>query len=96
MQVTLPDGTEEDDPFWGEVTLNRVKHYFYEAAYDYAMSVTADAVQLAIAKGWYERLGFEPCRWWDQRRAQAGCCKGRGYISRKSQQKGRAQRGAKS
>ena len=41
------DGTEEDDPLRGKVKLNRVKHYLYEAQYDYEMSVTADAVQAA-------------------------------------------------
>lgn len=47
MRLILPDGTEEDDPLRAEVNLHRVKHYLFEAAYDYDMSVTADAVQLA-------------------------------------------------
>ena len=48
MKLSLPDGTEEDDPLRGEVQLNRVKHHLFEAAYEYAMSVTADAVEQAL------------------------------------------------
>ena len=47
MQLIMPDGTEEDDPLRGEVKLNRVKHHLFEGAYEYEMSVTADAVHVA-------------------------------------------------
>ena len=47
MELELPDGSTETDPLRGEVKLNRVKHHYHEAGYEYSMSVTADAVQAA-------------------------------------------------
>ena len=47
MELELPDGSEETDPLRGEVKLNRVKHHYHEAGYEYPMSITADAVQAA-------------------------------------------------
>ena len=47
MEIELPDGSTVIDPLRGEVKLNRVKHHYHEAGYEYNMSVTADAVQLA-------------------------------------------------
>ena len=53
MELELPDGSTETDPLRGEVKLNRVKHHYHEAGYEYSMSVTADAVQAARRGGWW-------------------------------------------
>ena len=61
MRLVMHDGKEEDDPLRGEVNLNRVKHYLYEAAYDYEMSLTADAVDAARrANTWL--FNYQMCR----------------------------------
>jgi len=49
MRITLPDGTMEEGATRFEITINRVKRYFYEAAaggYEYEMSGTPDAVAI--------------------------------------------------
>ena len=46
MELIMPDGSHETDPLRGQVHLNRVKHHYHEAGYEYEMSVTADAVQV--------------------------------------------------
>ena len=61
MELELPDGSIELDPLRGEVKLNRVKHHYHEAGYEYNMSVTADAVQAARRASWWIFL-YQFCR----------------------------------
>ena len=61
MELELPDGSIEVDPLRGEVKLNRVKHHYHEAGYEYNMSVTADAVQAARRASWWIFL-YQFCR----------------------------------
>ena len=61
MELELPDGSTEVDPLRGEVKLNRVKVHYHEAGYEYAMSVTADAVQAARRASWWIFL-YQFCR----------------------------------
>jgi len=61
MELIMPDGSHETDPLRGQVRLNRVKHHYHEAGYEYEMSVTADAVQVGRrANTWLFVLQF--CR----------------------------------
>ena len=61
MELELPDGSTEIDQLRGEVKLNRVKHHYHEAGYEYDMSITADAVQGARRASWWIFL-YQFCR----------------------------------
>ena len=61
MELELPDGSTEIDQLRGEVKLNRVKHHYHEAGYEYDMSITADAVQAARCASWWIFL-YQFCR----------------------------------
>ena len=50
MKITLLNGTSEESASRGEITFNRLKHRYFEAAaggYEYQMSLTADAEAVA-------------------------------------------------
>ena len=47
MELEMPDKSVEIDLLRSQVHLNRVKHYYIEMGYEYEMSVTADAIELA-------------------------------------------------